>query len=67
MSASETLMRSGLERVAAERQLTLLFTEHMDVSSRSRRNAVLHQGKLITEERRRRSANPEARRVISAY
>src|SRR6185295_2015384 len=52
MSASETREAIRLlERVVAERKLTLLFTEHdMDVVfSIARKIAVLHQGKLITE------------------
>ena len=40
-----------LRRIAAERELTLLFTEHdMDVVfSTAQRIAVLHQGRLIAE------------------
>lgn len=52
MSASETRDTIRLlERVVAERNLTLLFTEHdMDVVfSIARKIAVLHQGKLIAE------------------
>jgi branched-chain amino acid transport system ATP-binding protein len=67
MSATETrdTMRL-LERIAAERGLTLLFTEHdMDVVfGIAEKIAVLHQGRLLAEgtpaEMR---ADPEVRRV----
>ncbi len=52
MSAAETREAIRLlERVAAERKLTLLFTEHdMDVVfSIAQKIAVLHQGRLIAE------------------
>ena len=67
MSASETRESIALiERLAGERRLTLLFTEHdMEVVfSISQRITVLHQGRVIadgapTEVRR----DPEVRRV----
>jgi branched-chain amino acid transport system ATP-binding protein len=67
MSASETheTMRL-LERIAAERGLTLLFTEHdMEVVfSIAEKIAVLHQGRLLTEGRPAEVRNdPEVRRV----
>ena len=52
MSATETRDAIRLlERIVAERKLTLLFTEHdMDVVfSIAQKIAVLHQGKLIAE------------------
>ena len=52
MSAAETRDAIRLlERIVAERELTLLFTEHdMDVVfSISQKIAVLHQGRLIAE------------------
>jgi branched-chain amino acid transport system ATP-binding protein len=67
MSAAETREAIRLlERIVAERKLTLMFTEHdMDVVfSIAHKIAVLHQGKLIAEgapaEVRR---NAEVRRV----
>ena len=52
MSAAETRESIRLlERIAAERSLTLLFTEHdmQVVFSIAQRIAVLHQGRLIAE------------------
>jgi branched-chain amino acid transport system ATP-binding protein len=67
MSATETHEAIALiERMARERHLTLLFTEHdMEVVfSISHRITVLHQGKVIAdgapEDVRR---DPEVRRV----
>src|SRR5262249_3037834 len=67
MSASETRESIALiERLAHERRLTLLFTEHdmEGVFSISHRITVLHQGKVIANgppaEVRR---DPEGRRV----
>ena len=67
MSATETRDSIRLlEKIAAERSLTLLFTEHdMEVVfSIAQKIGVLHQGKLIAEgapdEVRR---NPEVRRI----
>jgi branched-chain amino acid transport system ATP-binding protein len=67
MSASETRESIALiERLARERRLTLLFTEHdMEVVfSISQRITVLHQGRVIADgapaEVRR---DPEVRRV----
>jgi branched-chain amino acid transport system ATP-binding protein len=57
MSATETHETIRLlERIAVERGLTLLFTEHdMEVVfSIAQKIAVLHQGRLIAE------GNPEA-------
>ena len=57
-----------LERIVAERKLTLLFTEHdMMWSSRSRkRSRVLHQGSLIAEGSPAEVRNDaEVRRSIS--
>ncbi|HZO03031.1 MAG TPA: ABC transporter ATP-binding protein [Burkholderiales bacterium] len=67
MSAAETHDSMALlRRIAAERALTLLFTEHDMgvVFSTAQRIAVLHQGRLIaagTPEEIR--AHPEVRRV----
>jgi branched-chain amino acid transport system ATP-binding protein len=67
MSATETHDTIRLvERIAGERELTLLFTEHdMEVVfGIAQKIAVLHQGRLIAEgqpEEVRR--NPEVRRV----
>ena len=67
MSARETRETIALlERIAAERGLSLLFTEHdMEVVfSIAQRIAVLHQGRLIAEgppEQVR--ADPEVRRI----
>ncbi len=55
-----------LERIAAERSLTLLFTEHdMEVVfSIAQKVAVLHQGRLIAEGRPEAvQQNPDVRRV----
>ena len=67
MSAAETREAIRLlERVAAERRLTLLFTEHdMEVVfGIARRITVLHQGRVIADgppdEVRR---DPDVRRV----
>ena len=59
MSATETHETIQLlERIAAERGLTLLFTEHdMEVVfSIAQKIAVLHQGRIIAEGKTRRSA-----------
>jgi branched-chain amino acid transport system ATP-binding protein len=67
MSASETHETLRLlERIAGERGLTLLFTEHdMEVVfSIAEKIAVLHQGRLLTEGRPAEVRNdPEVRRV----
>jgi len=67
MSSAETRQTIELlERLAGERSLTLLFTEHdMEVVfSIAQKIAVLHQGRMIAEGRpedvRR---DPEVRRV----
>ena len=52
MSANETRASIALlQRIAAERSLTLLFTEHdmRAVFSIAQKIAVLHQGRLIAE------------------
>jgi len=52
MSVAETAESMALlRRIASERELTLLFTEHdMDVVfATAHRVAVLHQGRLIAE------------------
>ncbi len=67
MSASET--RESIEliaRLARERNLTLLFTEHdmQVVFSIAQRISVLHQGRIIAEGTPHEvRANPEVRRV----
>jgi branched-chain amino acid transport system ATP-binding protein len=67
MSAAETHVTIRLlERIAGERALTLLFTEHdMEVVfSIARKIAVLHQGRLISEGAPEAvQADPEVRRV----
>jgi branched-chain amino acid transport system ATP-binding protein len=67
MSATETHETIRLlERIAAERALTLLFTEHdMDVVfSIAQKIAVLHQGRVIAEGRPEEvRSDPEVRRV----
>jgi branched-chain amino acid transport system ATP-binding protein len=67
MSARETRDAIALlERIAAERALSLLFTEHdMEVVfSIAQRIAVLHQGRLIAEGTPAQvRADPEVRRV----
>jgi branched-chain amino acid transport system ATP-binding protein len=67
MSASETRDAIRLlERIVAERKLTLLFTEHdMDVVFQiAQKIAVLHQGKLIAEgDPAHVRADPDVRRV----
>ncbi len=67
MSAAETREAIRLlERIAAERGLTLLFTEHdMEVVfSIAQKIAVLHQGRLIAEGTPAEvRADPEVRRV----
>jgi branched-chain amino acid transport system ATP-binding protein len=67
MSAQETHDAIALiERIASERALTLLFTEHdMDVVfSIAQRIAVLHQGRLVAEGPPADvRADPEVRRI----
>jgi branched-chain amino acid transport system ATP-binding protein len=67
MSAAETSEAIDLlERIVADRNLTLLFTEHdMEVVFRiARKIAVLHQGRLIAEGTPAEvRGNPDVRRV----
>jgi branched-chain amino acid transport system ATP-binding protein len=67
MSASETHETIALlERIAAARGLTLLFTEHdmAVVFSIAQKIGVMHQGRLIAEgDPAAVRANPEVRRV----
>jgi branched-chain amino acid transport system ATP-binding protein len=67
MSAQETHDAIALiERIASERALTLLFTEHdmAVVFSIAQRIAVLHQGRLIAEGRPADvRADPDVRRI----
>ena len=67
MSATETHDTIRLiERIAGERSLTLLFTEHdMDVVFQiAQKIAVLHQGRVIAEGAPEEvRADPEVRRV----
>jgi|SRR5579862_847209 len=71
MSATETHETIRLlERIAAERELTLLFTEHdMDVVfSIAQKIAVLHQGRIIAEGQPAEvRADPEVRRVYLGH
>ncbi len=71
MSATETHETIRLlERIAAERALTLLFTEHdMEVVfSIAQKIAVLHQGHIIAEGRPEEvRADPEVRRVYLGH
>jgi branched-chain amino acid transport system ATP-binding protein len=71
MSASETHETIALlERIAAERALTLLFTEHdMEVVFQiARKIAVLHQGRVIAEGAPAEVRNdPEVRRVYLGH
>lgn len=71
MSATETHETIRLlERIAAERALTLLFTEHdMEVVfSIAQKIAVLHQGRIIAEGRPEEvRADPEVRRVYLGH
>ncbi|HVB18397.1 MAG TPA: ABC transporter ATP-binding protein [Stellaceae bacterium] len=71
MSASETHETIALlERIAAERSLTLLFTEHdMEIVFQiAQKIAVLHQGKVIAEGAPAEVRNnPEVRRVYLGH
>jgi branched-chain amino acid transport system ATP-binding protein len=71
MSATETHETIRLlERIAAERELTLLFTEHdMDVVfSIAQKIAVLHQGRVIAEGRPEEvRSDAEVRRVYLGH
>jgi branched-chain amino acid transport system ATP-binding protein len=71
MSATETHETIRLlERIAAERALTLLFTEHdMEVVfSIAQKIAVLHQGRIIAEGRPEEvRGDPEVRRVYLGH
>ena len=71
MSATETHETIQLlERIAAERGLTLLFTEHdMEVVfSIAQKIAVLHQGRVIAEGRPEDvRGDPEVRRVYLGH
>jgi len=71
MSASETRETIRLlERIAAERALTLLFTEHdMEVVfSIAHKIAVLHQGRVIAEGGPQEvRSDPEVRRVYLGH
>ena len=71
MSATETRETIRLlERIAAERGLTLLFTEHdMEVVfSIAQKIAVLHQGRIIAEgPPREMRSNPEVQRVYLGH
>ena len=71
MSATETHETIQLlERIAAERGLTLLFTEHdMEVVfSIARKVAVMHQGRIIAEGRPEEvRGDPEVRRVYLGH
>ena len=71
MSATETHDTIALlERIAEERELTLLFTEHdMDVVfSIAQKIAVLHQGRIIAEGLPDTvRANEEVRRVYLGH
>jgi branched-chain amino acid transport system ATP-binding protein len=71
MSAAETHEAIRLlERIAAERSLTLLFTEHdMEVVfSIAQKIAVLHQGRIIAEGSPEEvRADPEVRRVYLGH
>jgi branched-chain amino acid transport system ATP-binding protein len=71
MSAGETHETIGLlERIAEERGLTLLFTEHdMEVVfSIAQKIAVLHQGRVIAEGAPEAvRANEEVRRVYLGH